>query len=120
MNKIELFKPNEQDVMIDDRGKIMPFLPDKDIKEFVFIETVAGLDRGHHYHPEFDEYIMITSGGGIYYEKIDNNIREIPVRAGDCIKIPQGIHHTFIADTITTTVSCLTKKWNDCDNPILR
>ena len=120
MKKIEILKPNEADSMIDHRGKIIPFLPDSDIKEFVFIETVAGIDRGHHYHPEFDEYILVTSGGGTYYEKINDKIREITVRAGDCIKIPQGIYHTFIADTFTTSVSCLTKRWTDCDTPILK
>ena len=120
MKKIKKIKSKKMNTISDHRGKIMPFLPDKNIQECVFIETVAGVNRGNHYHPEFDEYIIVTSGRGTYYEKIDDKIRKIVVQAGDCIKIPQGIYHSFVADTFTTMVSCLTKKWEDCDYPILR
>ena len=53
---------------VDQRGKIFSFLPQQDIKEFVYIETIKGYDRGHHYHPEFDEYIVLTKGKGKFVE----------------------------------------------------
>lgn len=118
--KIKKIKSSIGNTAVDARGKIFSFIPTSDIKEFVYIETEAGYDRGHHYHPEFDEYIVITSGKGKYIEKINGIMREISVKAGECIYIPMGIYHTFIPETDCTSVSCLTKAWDDCENPILR
>jgi len=105
---------------VDQRGKIFSFLPQTDIKEFVYIETVRGHDRGHHYHPEFDEYIVLTHGKGKFVETIEGVDRDIFVEAGECVYIPQGVYHTFVPETDCTSVSCLTKAWDECDNPILR
>ena len=120
MNQITLMTSSIGNDAVDERGKIFPFIPKNDIKEFVYIETVPGQDRGHHWHPEFDEYIVLTSGKGKFIERTDNGTREINVTSGDCVHIPQGVYHTFIAETECTSMSCLTKKWDDCDNPILR
>ena len=105
---------------IDHRGKILSFVPADSIKEFVMIETKKGVNRGDHYHPEFDEYIVLIQGNGLYVETINNIKRTIEVDAGDCIHIPRGIYHTFIPSTDCLAMSCLTKKWNDCENPILK
>jgi mannose-6-phosphate isomerase-like protein (cupin superfamily) len=120
MNQITLMTSSIGNDAVDERGKIFPFIPKNDIKEFVYIETVPGQDRGHHWHPEFDEYIVLTSGNGKFIERTDNGTREIKVTSGDCVHIPQGVYHTFIAETKCTSMSCLTKKWDDCNNPILR
>ena len=70
---------------VDQRGKIFSFLPQQDIKEFVYIETIKGYDRGHHYHPEFDEYIVLTKGKGKFVEKTNAETRDIFVEAGECV-----------------------------------
>lgn len=105
---------------IDHRGKILSFIPKDSIKEFVMIETRVGVDRGNHYHPEFDEYIVLIQGKGVYIEKIDGRERTVEVESGECVHIPHGIYHTFIPATDCLAVSCLTKKWNDCENPIIK
>ncbi len=105
---------------VDQRGKIFSFLPQQDIKEFVYIETIKGYDRGHHYHPEFDEYIVLTKGKGKFVEKTNAETRDIFVEAGECVLIPKGVFHTFVPETNCSSVSCLTKAWDDCENPILR
>ena len=53
MNQISLMNSSIGNDAVDERGKIFPFIPKNDIKEFVYIETVPGQDRGHHWHPEF-------------------------------------------------------------------
>lgn len=118
--KIVKLKSSIGNSAVDERGKIFSFIPTKDIKEFVYIETVKGHDRGNHYHPEFDEYIVLTSGQGKFIETIQGKNRDILVEAGDCVYIPQGVYHTFVPTTDCSSVSCLTKAWDDCENPILR
>lgn len=120
MNKIQKIASSIGNSAVDDRGKIFSFIPGDDIKEFVYIETNKGYDRGHHYHPEFDEYIVLTSGKGMFIETIDGVEREIVVESGDCVHIPKNIFHTFVPISNCTSISCLTKAWNDCENPILR
>ena len=105
---------------VDHRGRILSFIPKDSIKEFVMIETKQGVDSGHHLHTDFDEYIVLIKGTGKYIEKINNVERTIEVVAGECIHIPTGVYHTFIPETDCLAMSCLTKKWNDCENPILR
>ena len=38
---------------------------------------------------------------------------------GDCIYIPRNTYHVFLAITDCESVSFLTKRWNDCDKPII-
>ena len=120
MNKIQKIASSIGYSAVDDRGKIFSFIPGDDIKEFVYIEPNKGYARGHHYHPEFDEYIVLTHGKGKFVETIDGVEREIFVQAGECVYIPQGVYHTFVPQTDCSSVSCLTKAWDECDNPILR
>ena len=120
MDKITKLYSSIGNTGIDERGKILSFLPQENIKEFVYIETIAGHDRGPHYHPEFDEYVVLTKGKGKYVEKTNGGTRDIFVEAGECVRIPKGVYHTFVPTTNCSSVSCLTKAWDDCKNPILR
>ena len=38
---------------------------------------------------------------------------------GECIFIPRNTYHVFLAITECESVSFLTKRWDDCKNPII-
>lgn len=105
----------------DGRGIIQTFYPEIDsIVEWNYIVTLKGAVRGHHYHKEFDEYIMFVEGEGVYTE-ITNGVELVtPVSAGDCIYLPQGVPHTFYPTADCKMIAMLTKKWNDCKEPITK
>lgn len=108
------------DTVRDGRGGIFTFYPEKPIVEFNFVFTNKGKIRGNHYHPEFDEYYLITSGEAIVVTKSEDNTKEfIYVSKGDCVYIPQGTPHVLYAITDANLVSLLTKKWDDCADPII-
>ena len=80
----------------DGRGIIQTYLPEEDsIKEWNYIVTLKGSVRGHHYHKEFDEYIMFVEGEGVYTEITKGEELVTPVSAGDCIYLPMNVPHTF-------------------------
>lgn len=118
--KIQLLVPDINDKAIDHRGAIYSFVPFDKIVEFVYIDTKAGVTRGHHYHTEFNEYILLVHGEGIYLEPLENGTtRKIVMGAGQAIYIPVGAIHTFVPLTDCKAVSMLTKQWNDCKQPII-
>lgn len=119
--KIKLLEADIADAAIDSRGAIYSFLPKDPIVEFVYIDTKQGVTRGHHYHKEFDEYIVMVHGEGIYLEPLDDgSIRKIVVGAGHAIYIPIGTPHTFVPLTDCKSVSMLTRCWDNCQEPITR
>lgn len=81
----------------------------------------SGKVRGNHCHPEFDEYILLVSGEGMEVEKDpETGEDEFHYMAkGTCIFIPRGTYHVFLAITDCESVSFLTKRWNDCEKPIV-
>lgn len=104
----------------DGRGGIFTFYPEKPIVEFNFVFISKEKIRGNHYHPEFDEYYLFTSGNAVVVNKSENGKEEfLYVGAGDCLYLPQGVSHVTYAITDCTVVSFLTKKWNDCARPIV-
>jgi mannose-6-phosphate isomerase-like protein (cupin superfamily) len=106
----------------DRRGGIFTFFPvDLPIVEFSFIFTAAGKTRGFHYHEEFDEYVLITAGHGVYVERGEDR-REycLKMAAGECVYFPRGMPHTFHAITDVRMVAMLTKRWDECDRPLVR
>lgn len=105
----------------DGRGGIFTFWPEKPVVEFNFQFINKNTMRGNHYHPEFDEYYLFTSGHGVVVTKSDDGAREefLYVGAGDCIYIPQGVPHVTYAITDIRYVTFLTKKWDDCEKPIV-
>lgn len=119
--KIQLLQPDINDNALDQRGAIFSFIPHDSIVEWCYIYTKPNNTRGHHYHKEFDEYIMLVEGEGIYFELMENNQkRKIVVGPGTTIYVPRNTPHTFFPLTECKSVSFLTKKWNDCKEPITK
>ena len=117
--RIQILQPDINDKGIDHRGAIFSYVPHTPIVEFVYIDTKAGVTRGNHYHEEFDEYIMIVHGEGVYVETLDDGTkRKIIVGPGVTIYIPTFTAHTFYPITDCKAISLLTKKWDDSTNPV--
>tara|TARA_B100000900_G_scaffold415958_1_gene448122 strand:- start:4283 stop:4723 length:441 start_codon:yes stop_codon:yes gene_type:complete len=123
MKDVELLKPEcNLDTVRDGRGGIFTFYPEDPIVEINFNIVKAGNIRGNHYHPEFDEYYVLTHGEGvlIFNDKSNNNKEEfLYLSRGACTRTKIGTSHVFRAITDCTLVVLLTKKWNDCDVPIV-
>ena len=109
------------DTVKDGRGAIFTFIPKDPIMEFNLNIVKAGKIRGNHHHPEFDEYILLVNGEGVEVEKNNNTgeERQIYLAKGDCVYIPRNTYHVFLAITDCESVSFLTKRWDDCDDPII-
>ena len=105
----------------DGRGAIFSFVPEAPIQEWTFQFIKAGKIRGNHCHPEFDEYILLVDGQGAEVEKDPETGEEsfIYMAKGQCIYIPRGTYHVFMAITDCQSVSFLTKRWDDCKAPIV-
>lgn len=105
----------------DGRGGIFTYFPQMgSIQEWSYIITQKGEDRGHHFHPEFDEYIMFVHGHGCYIEKNENEEFVHLVGAGDCIYIPKGVSHTFKPLEDCKIIALITKAWDSCKEPMIR
>jgi len=122
MSQMQLIKPEVNlSTLNDGRGGIFTYFPVRDtINEWSYIVTLKGTDRGRHYHPEFDEYIMFVQGHGCYLEQLENETITHLVGPGDCIYIPKDCVHTFKPLEDCKMIALLTKKWDSCNNPILR
>jgi|SRR3989344_5595853 len=108
------------DTVRDERGGIFTFYPDKPIVEFNYQFVHRGKIRGNHHHPEFDEHYLFTEGNGVVVSKDKNGKEEfIYVGKGDCVFTPQGVPHVVYAITDIVMVTFLTKKWDDCEQPII-
>jgi len=105
----------------DGRGGIFTYYPKDPIVEFNFMFIKAHKIRGNHYHPEFDEYFVLTSGAGVMVTKDGPDAKEefIYLSKGQCTYSPKNTLHVFYAITDCTAVVLLTKKWNDCKEPIV-
>ena len=105
----------------DGRGAIFSFVPDEPILEFTHQFIKGGKIRGNHCHPEFNEYILLVTGSGVEVEKDTETGEEhfIQMAKGDCIYIPASTYHVFLAITDCESVSFLTKRWDDCKQPIV-
>lgn len=108
------------DTIKDGRGAIFSYVPKQPIVEWTHQFIKAGKIRGNHCHPEFDEYILLVAGNGVEVaQNPDGSETRIDMSKGTCIFIPKGIYHVFLAITDCESVSFLTKKWDDCDQPIV-
>jgi dTDP-4-dehydrorhamnose 3,5-epimerase-like enzyme len=120
--KMRSFKPAcNLSTIRDGRGAIFSFVPEQPILEFTHQFIKAGKIRGNHCHPEFDEYILLVDGTGVEVEKdLDSGAESfIYMAKGECIYIPRGTYHVFMAITDCQSVSFLTKRWDDCARPII-
>jgi len=103
----------------DGRGGIFTYYPEKPIVEFNFQFINKGKIRGNHYHPEFDEYYLITEGQGVMVTKDESKEEFLYVGKGDCIFVPRNTSHVLYAITNCNIVTFLNKKWDDCETPIV-
>jgi dTDP-4-dehydrorhamnose 3,5-epimerase-like enzyme len=106
----------------DGRGGIFTWIPREPIKEFNLIQFSKGKIRGNHFHPEFNEYILIVDGTFSVVTEKPITKEEIVIIAskGMCLYIPSGTPHALVASSEATCVSLLTKCWDECEHPILR
>lgn len=119
--KIEIVEPKIADAGIDSRGAVYTYLPKDDIKEFNYIFTKAGSNRGYHCHDEFDEYIMLIDGEMLVIEILeDNTNKKILLGLGQVIRIPQSVKHVFVPVTDCKFINFLTRPWHLCNNPITK
>lgn len=120
--RMKSFKPRcNLNTIRDGRGAIFSFVPDAPILEWTHQFIKAGKVRGNHYHPEFDEYILLVDGAGVEVEKDMETGAEafLYMSKGECIYIPRATSHVFLAITDCQSVSFLTKRWDDCERPIV-
>lgn len=124
MNSQEMLDPSCNLATVSDgRGGIFTWIPQDPIVEFNMLYFQPGKTRGHHYHPEFNEYFLVVEGSGVMVSKDSadqKNSRVIHMSRGDCVRTPIGIAHTFYAITAVTAVAMLSKKWDDCKPPIVQ
>ena len=105
----------------DGRGIIQTYYPTQyTIVEWNYIVTLKGAVRGHHYHKEFDEYIMFVEGEGVYTELTDGKELVTPISAGDCIYLPMHVPHTFYPTADCKMIALITKRWDECAEPITK
>jgi quercetin dioxygenase-like cupin family protein len=117
-SKTEIVNP---DVFEDHRGTIFSFPINDNLTEYNLMITKKGDARGYHYHPEFNEYMMVVSGRCEYTEfvKFGEDVT-ITLEVGDSIRIPLGTSHRFVALEDYSFVSMLTKHWDACEHPIIK
>jgi quercetin dioxygenase-like cupin family protein len=107
------------EVFEDARGKISTFYPADAIVEYNLLETKQGDHRGYHYHPHFDEYMLVVDGCCRFSEH-DGVTESINLNTGDSLYIPSGVAHSFVAITDLKFISLLTQRWNDSIPPIVK
>lgn len=120
--KMRLFPPScNLNTIKDGRGGVFSFVPPAPIAEWTHQFITAGTVRGNHYHPEFDEYVLLINGAGVEVEKdrATGKERFISLGKGSCIFIPRNTLHVFMAITDCESVSFLTKAWDACRRPIV-
>jgi quercetin dioxygenase-like cupin family protein len=103
----------------DYRGSILTYIPDTPIVEFNIIDSKKDTIRGNHYHPEYDEYMIIVKGLATFTEYLDNDSKTIYTTPGTILHIPVNTLHSSKAITDYQFISLLTKKFDDCAYPII-
>lgn len=118
--KINILNPIIADTGMDDRGVVYTYVPDQDIKEFNYIFSRAGSNRGYHCHEEFDEYVMLVEGEMIIVETLATGTRKIVLGPGQTVHIPRSVQHVFVSVTDCKFINFLTKPWHLCHTPITK
>jgi mannose-6-phosphate isomerase-like protein (cupin superfamily) len=105
----------------DHRGVIRSWPIDQPILEYNLMETRDGTFRGFHYHPHFDEYMLVVHGTCEFTEfSDDGDHHRVRLGVGDSIRIPANTSHAFRAIGDFRFVSMLTRRWDDSDPPIVK
>ena len=121
MEKYGLFRPTcNLETVLDGRGGIFTWVPNKAIKEFNLLYFTPGASRGDHYHPEFTEYFLVVEGSGVMvFKESDEHRKVFHMSRGDCTYASPGIAHAFHAINPVTAVAMLSKPWDECNPPII-
>ena len=106
----------------DERGIIRTFLPHEALVEYNLVTINAGYYRGMHWHPHFIEYLLFTGGTGHlrWRDKDSGYVHDLAVYPGFSTRAEPGVVHAITADTDLTFVAMLTRRWDDCDPPIIK
>ena len=65
MLTVKIIKPTcVLETVKDGRGGNITWLPDKPILEFNMLYFRPGKTRGFHFHPHFEEYLLVVDGNG--------------------------------------------------------
>lgn len=120
--KLEILRPScNIETVSDGRGGIFTWLPEDALVEFNLLYFQPGKTRGNHYHPEFVEYFLVVEGSGVMVTKDSEDAEEeiIHMSKGMCTRAPKGVSHAFYAITSVTAIAMLSKRWDDCNPPIV-
>ena len=123
MRRQEVLYPTcNMTTITDGRGGVFSWVPEDAIVEFNMLYFNPGATRGNHYHPEFNEYVLVVAGEGIMVSKDSEGGEKkiIHMSKGSCVRTPSGVIHTFYAISPVTAIAMLSKKWDDCTPPIVR
>src|SRR3989344_6312929 len=64
--KLKLLTPScNLETVRDGRGGIFTWLPEDLLVEFNMLYFQPRKSRGHHLHPEFNEYFLVVDGSGV-------------------------------------------------------
>jgi mannose-6-phosphate isomerase-like protein (cupin superfamily) len=123
--ELKIIRPEiNLDTVRDGRGFISTYFPEEQINEFNIVYFHAGMVRGLHYHPHFVEYPLVASGEGVFVYRTEannpNSEKSFILSKGMCLRIPIGVVHTIYSITELTIVASLSKRWDDCDPPIVQ
>lgn len=97
-NIFENDKP-ELEIHRDTRGVIADVFFNRSIDHVAFIESTADAERGHHYHKESTQHILILDGELEYwYRGVDETeAKSVIAKFGDIITTPPfEVHHLKI------------------------
>lgn len=122
---LKIIRPDiNLDTVKDGRGFVSTYFPEDNIKEFNIVYFHSGMIRGFHYHPHFVEYSLVASGEGMFVYRTDANDPDSDetfiLSKGMCVRVPIGVVHTIYSITDLTVVASLSKRWDDCDPPIVQ
>jgi quercetin dioxygenase-like cupin family protein len=121
MNAIQLEPDCDLSTVRDGRGVIMSFYPEKPAVEAVLNFINKGSVRGYHCHPEFDETVIMVSGLGVETVRYEDGKEEaFHLSEGTCLQISAGAYHTLYAITDCRAVMLLSRRWKDCEKPIIK
>jgi mannose-6-phosphate isomerase-like protein (cupin superfamily) len=121
--KMKILTPScNLETVRDGRGGIFTWIPEDPLVEFNMLYFLPGKTRGNHYHPEFNEYFLVVEGSGVMVTKDSADAPDeiIHMSKGMCVRTPMGVPHAFYAITPVTAIAMLSKRWDDCNPPIVR
>lgn len=105
--------------VLDGRGGIFTYLPEEPLVEVNLVVLKAGRVRGEHKHLFFQEYFLCVSGLGLY-ETLGDGGKPVQflLSPGMMVRIPRGVPHVVHAIEDMVCLACLTRRWDDCEEPI--